>query len=307
MTLLALATVTSVFASLVAAPIARRTVRALPPASAVVVLSLSSVVVALGTGLALSAVAAGYLAGWGPIARSGHVSTAVLDRLAPIPGRLGLTAAAVVIVLLGCSVARFGQIIVGLVRAERFCRSLPPSAVVAYVDDADAFTVAGLRGRVVLGIRLLAALEPADRAVVRAHEESHLRRRHYIYVQLVEIATAANPLLRGMREPIRFGVERWADEDAAAVLQDRELVACSLARVALARQRLRASSIVPPGTIAMAAGHVAGRVQALLVPAPRRRFFRPVTLAAGAVLVAVLAAAGMWWVNDAVEVAQAWH
>lgn len=307
MMLLALAIVASVFASVVAAPVARRTVRAVAPASAVVVLSLSSVVVAMGTGLSLCAVAAGYLAGWGPIARSGHVSTTVLDQLAPVPGWVGVTAAAVVIVLLGRSVLRFGQIVAGLVLAERFCRRLPPTGSVAYVDDPDAFTVAGLRGRVVLGIPLLAALEPGDRAVVRAHEESHLRRRHHIYVQLVEIAAAANPLLRGVREPIRFAVERWADEDAAAVHQDREFVACALARVALERQRLRASSLLPPGSVAMAAGHVAGRVQALLDPAPPRQVRRPATLAGVALSVALLAVAGMWWVNHAVEIAQAWH
>jgi Zn-dependent protease with chaperone function len=78
--------------------------------------------------------------------------------------------------------------------------------------------VSGLRGRIVVTTGLLHNLEPAERRAVLAHEAAHLRGHHQIYVQLTELAAAANPLLRPVARAVRYGVERWADEPAPALV-----------------------------------------------------------------------------------------
>ncbi|GHE00883.1 hypothetical protein [Streptomyces alanosinicus] len=81
---------------------------------------------------------------------------------------------------------------------------------------------------------MLRALPADERAVLLAHEHSHLAHRHHHYNALGEMACALNPVLRGLREEHGFALERWADEDAAHTVASRPLAARSLARAALA-------------------------------------------------------------------------
>jgi hypothetical protein len=86
-------------------------------------------------------------------------------------------------------------------------------------------------------------------------------------------------LLVPVREAVAYLVERWADEDAAATVDDRDLVAQAVARAALA-----AADSGPVKALGMHSGAAVDRVQALAEPAPapqRRRLVGPVVLSAG--------------------------
>jgi beta-lactamase regulating signal transducer with metallopeptidase domain len=140
--------------------------------------------------------------------------------------------------------------------------------------------------------------------VLLAHEASHLRHRHHLYLHLIWLAGAANPLVRPIGALVASAVERWADEDAADEVGDRRLAAHGLGRAALAaaeHHRL-------PGALAAAEHDVSGRVRALLRPAPAG--------GSAPVLIAVVAAAACWvaaaitvfWGNALIQLAEsAYH
>lgn len=175
-------------------------------------------------------------------------------------------------------------------------------AEMSIVDDAipDAYAVAGLRGHVVVTTSMLRLLPAAERRALLAHEAAHVRHRHHLYVQAVRLAACVNPMLRPSVAAVTLAVERWADEDAAAAVRDRRVVARSLARAALGR---RAATAAP--TVLAAADHQVGdRVRFLLAPRPRRR---PLTAGAvAAVIVACSAAsvASAGVAHDRIEVAE---
>jgi beta-lactamase regulating signal transducer with metallopeptidase domain len=123
---------------------------------------------------------------------------------------------------------------------------------------------------VVVSTAMLRALPVAERRALLAHESSHLRHRHHLYALAADIAAAANPLLRPAARTVRAGIERWADEDAAAAVGDRRLVARSLARAA--RAALASAPPGPPaGALAVTGDDVGSRARALLLPAPPSR------------------------------------
>nr|WP_238341764.1 M56 family metallopeptidase [Actinopolymorpha rutila] len=167
------------------------------------------------------------------------------------------------------------------------CRQLGPAAdglVVVQDERPDAYTLpSGLSGRVVVSTAMLRALPAGERRVLLAHEASHLRHRHHLYVQTVELAAAANPLLRPLAAAVRAAIERWADEDAAEEVRDRRLAARALARAGLAR-----TGSLPGIALAAAASAVSDRARALLNEPPRRR--RGLALAVATLTVVALAA-----------------
>jgi len=118
---------------------------------------------------------------------------------------------------------------------------------------------------------MLHALSAPERRVLLAHEASHLRHHHHLYVQVAELSAAANPRLRPVARAVHQAVERWADEDAATATGDRVLAAHAVARASLAR-RSRPSVPSLAGVLHMAEGPVLLRTRALLSrsPAPRR-------------------------------------
>ena len=261
----------------------------LPPATAVRLLTVAGLASALGTGFVLAVGAFTVLAEVPALASTGHWSVSVVRGSDPFPALLGLLPAVVLVALMARCLRRAGRHLRDLALAEATCRRLGPavSGLVIVADDSpEAYTLPGLSGRVVVSTGMLRALPADERRVLLAHEDSHLRHRHHAYVQLSDLAAAANPLLRSSARAVHLGVERWADEDAARHTGDRLLVARALARAALARQH----SIPFPSSLALGAvrSAVALRVAALLAPPPQRRPL--MTLAMSALIAAVLCA-----------------
>ncbi len=109
---------------------------------------------------------------------------------------------------------------------------------------------------------------PPERRVLLAHEAAHLRHHHHVYLQLVELSAAANPLLRPLASSVRIGVERWADEDAAAAVGDRTLTARALARASLARHTAAQPAPTPAVALRMAGGAATARTAPCSLPRP---------------------------------------
>jgi beta-lactamase regulating signal transducer with metallopeptidase domain len=292
---------------------ARALVRRLRPAQAVVLLSVVSVVVSLASGIALTAIAVAVIARIPSVASEEHWSAATIRAEVPIPGWLGAIAALAVIVLLTRGALRSCSIATALVRADRLCRAIRADGgpvVVIHDNSADAYTVAGIRGCVVISQRLLTELSADERRVLTAHELSHLNRRHHLYVHLVDVAAAGNPLLKPVSAAVRLGVERWADEDAARGMGDRRVTGRALARVALLRSALakaagptRASSSRVLGVPVLGVGalQVASRVQALLEPAAQPRTARVVAVLVLSLLVLTIGVASLAQIHEATE------
>ena len=151
-------------------------------------------------------------------------------------------------------------------------------------DQPVAYAIPGRPGQVVVSTGMLRSLDAQERRVLIAHERSHLRRRHHRYVRLTELAVAAMPVLAPLNARLRFAVERWADEDAATEIGDRAVVACAIARAALA------SEPAPRFGLAMADAGVVERVEIMLAGPARRS--RLIEASLGVVIVAGICGLG---------------
>ena len=248
------------------------------PSVAVPLLAIGSLVNAASLGLLLSLLALAGLAQLPAVASAGDWSIDVLELNLPVPLPIGALAAVLVAVLLARTIWRTGRTMLMLGQSDRLSRRIRGAGgPIAIVDTGavDAFTLAGIRGCVVISRALFSALGVAERQVLTAHEMSHLRHRHHLYVQAIDIAIAANPALVRVADPIRLGVERWADEDAVAVTGDRTAAAAALARTALIRSALRRAAPTPHQVttlpvLCVAASHVSQRARALLSTTPGR-------------------------------------
>lgn len=275
---------------------ARRAVSALNPAVAVWMVTGGSLLTSLALGLTLTAVGLAVAGRAAPIAAIGHWSAPVLTVLVPVPTWLGIVAAVCALAFAASALVRSIRIVAMIVRGELVARRLRAGGgplIVLADDTVDAYTIAGLRGCVVIGAALLGSIDEVDRRVLVAHELSHLTRRHHLYVHVADLAAAANPLLRTIPDAVRLGIERIADEDAVkSVGGDRRAVALALAHVADVRRRGPASAGTVDdrhqATLAMAASHLARRVTALSAGPIRARV---TVLAVVAILVTGAAAA----------------
>ncbi len=244
------------------------------------------------------------------VASLGHLSAAVIRREDPA----SLSAALVATVLLAAvalAAARSGwRRSRALVRAAREARCLPGSGQVVVVPDgaADAYTVPGWPGRIVVTAGMLDALAPAERDVLLAHERAHAANHHYLFTALSHLAAAANPLLRPVAAAVNYTVERWADETAAGHCGDRRLAARAVGKAALASSRSASAPgrarvpVVATGitgpllepvrrlTGGRGLGPVPRRVAALLAPAPS---MSPLLVAAAAAVVLVSGVAAL--------------
>ncbi|MGW3094738.1 M48 family metalloprotease [Streptomyces sp. NPDC001102] len=166
---------------------------------------------------------------------------------------------------------------------RRLCEGHPPGTelVVAASPRPRAFAVPGDPGRILVTSAMLAALRPAERRVLLAHERAHLTHRHAFYVHAVTLAAAGNPLLVPVRDAVAYLVERWADEQAAGAVGDRRTTARALARAALVAHGADC-------VLHFADRAVTRRVAALQTTPPRR--LRPV--AAAILTLGALAALG---------------
>ncbi|WP_329023177.1 M56 family metallopeptidase [Streptomyces sp. NBC_01423] len=135
--------------------------------------------------------------------------------------------------------------------------------------DVDAFALPGYRGRegrVVVTSGMVRSLKPAECEVLLAHERAHLSRRHHLLSAVVDLAAVVHPAIRGLREALVFHLERWADEEAAAVVGDRRVAAAAIARAALAGSSSSRGAGYP--LLSATSGPVPQRVRALLLPEP---------------------------------------
>jgi Zn-dependent protease with chaperone function len=304
----------------VAAAGARPLATRLPPKVATWLLTTAAVVLA-----ALSTAVLGFLALTAvlriqPIASLAHLSAAVIRREDPA----SLSAALVAAVLLAAATLAAAHAgwrrVRALVAAARDARCLPGRGQVVVVPDgaADAYTVPGWPGRIVVTAGMLNALDPAERQVLLAHEGAHADHHHYLFTALSHFAAAANPLLRPVAAAVSYTVERWADEAAARHCGDRRLAARAVGKAALASSRApgrapaAATGIAGPllGPVRRLArprspGPVPRRVAALLAPAPTMRPLLVATAAAVVLVSGVAALDAAFDLHALVELAQA--
>ncbi|MEU0490824.1 M56 family metallopeptidase [Nocardiopsis sp. NPDC006139] len=235
--------------------------RALPlhpswSARILVISGVSTALAVLSTVLLVAAVfIAGFLPpeavlGWGG---KGHL---LLDH-GPVPVHLG----AMALVLLGVGLYGTVRLGVGMYRDIRMVRDAPGS--VTDQERPIALAVPGYRGGVLVSRGLMRLLTRDQLQVVFRHEHAHLRHRHHVYTTLGALSAAVFPPLGTLQKSLRLALERWADEDAAQATGSRELVAHTIARVALAAPDPR-----PTWHLALADSHVVQRVRALLGEAP---------------------------------------
>ena len=246
----------------------------LPPSTAVPLLTVAAVLTALATGFVLCIAAFTAAARLPAVASLGHWSTSALTAHDNVPLGVGLAATVVVAVLLVLAGTYATNALLDLVTADATCRRLGPSAdnlVVLHDPHPDAYVVPGLHGRVVVSTAMLQALPADERRALLAHEHAHLQHRHHLYIQLSELAGRANPLLHPLVTAVRTGVERWADEDAAAATGDRRTTARAIARAALAQHAERDQVRVHRLALAATAAPTVQRTQALLAPPVTRR------------------------------------
>ncbi|MGW2635841.1 M56 family metallopeptidase [Streptomyces sp. NPDC001348] len=207
--------------------------RRVAPALAARALAFAAVLTAAATTWSLVLLATALLGDAPPVVaearEDGH-------RLAdPVPGVIGIAA--------GLALAVVARRVIRAVRAERgtrrslrrLCAGHPADTELIVADSAlpQAFAIPGRPGRILVTSAMLGALRPAERRVLLAHERAHLAHRHGFLVTAASLAAAANPLLRPIRSTVMFLVERWADEQAAAAVGDRDTTARALARAAL--------------------------------------------------------------------------
>ncbi|GAB3742231.1 M56 family metallopeptidase [Nocardiopsis nanhaiensis] len=152
---------------------------------------------------------------------------------------------------------------IGIYRDIRVVRDTPEN--ITGQERPIALAVAGRHGGVLVSRGLMRLLSREQLQVVFRHEHSHLRHRHHIYTTLGALAAAVFPPLNTLQKSLRLSLERWADEDAAKATDNRELVAHTIARVALAAPGPR-----PSWHLTLVDAHVVERVQALLGQAPSR-------------------------------------
>ena len=245
-----------------------RVLQAAHPKTAVQLAAVISLVVALSTGLVLAVAAE---LAFMQVRALLQVGTAgPWQPSIPALG-LGAAAAAAVTWLLAAALRTLARSGRNLYSAWIDTRAMNPHGErVVIVDDAlpTAFAVTGYPGQVVVTTGMLGALEPDEQAALLAHEDAHLRHNHQLYIQLAQLAAAANPLLRPLTGVIQTATERWADEEAAAAVGDRQLVARAMARAALASHRHQ-PRLVP--AVSAAAGsatesQLAARIHGLMSP-----------------------------------------
>ena len=227
-----------VLAALAARPLADR----LPPAAATWLLTAGALALALASSAVLGLAALSALVRLPLVEAAGHLSRPVIARGDAVSVPVAIAAGAL-LAAAGVAAARAGRRRGrASVAAHRHASGLPGAGQVVVTEDtaADAYTVPGWPGRIVITQGMIGALSAGEREVLLAHERAHAQGSHYLFTSVARLAAAANPLLRPVAAQVGYTVERWADERAAAQARDRALAARAVARAALA------TSAAPP-------------------------------------------------------------
>ncbi|MGW7525762.1 M56 family metallopeptidase [Streptomyces sp. NPDC054783] len=264
--------------------LAPRLARRLTPRPAAWALACAALVTAGGWTGSLALLAFTGIAQIPQVAAEGHWSVAALRAEDPVYAVVAAVSALVLaasVVSLGVSALRQAR---QIARVRRECKGLRGDTELAVVDDDAplAFALPGAPGRIVVSRGMLCCLGDDEREALLAHERAHLRRRHHLFLGLWRLTAALNPLLRPLADTGAYVLERWADEEAAAQVGDRAVVARAVGRAALA-----SAGASRPALLAATGGEVPQRVRALLAPPPARR---SLPFLAGAVLLSVCCA-----------------
>jgi hypothetical protein len=251
-----------------AVPVVRWVAGRLPPSWASWLVAVSALVLATCATLALALLMFAALSVMNLFARLGHWSPTVLRHLDAVHLPIDLAAGVLLTVFAVMAVSAAVSRLRALLAAHRMARQCPDGSELMVVEDDRplAHALPGRPGRIVVSTTMLATLAPAERRALLAHERAHLAGAHHLFVAVVDVLAAANPLLRPLTGVIRYTTERWADEVAAGQVGDRSVVAMAVGKAALAGR-------VRPPRIALAAtaGPVPRRVAALLTAPPVRR------------------------------------
>ncbi|MGW2822485.1 M48 family metalloprotease [Streptomyces sp. NPDC001443] len=258
--------------------LAPRVARPLAPRTAVRALACAALVATVGWTGSMVLLAFTAVARIPEVAAEGHWSVPALRTEDPVR----LAVAAVSALVLAAGLVRLGLALVRRTRrllwARRECAGLSQGSELSVIDDdrPQAFALPGSPGRIVVSRGMFQCLAPDECEALPAHERAHLLHRHHHFQTLWQLTAAANPLLRPLAASA-FALERWADEDAAARVGDRGVVARAVTRAALATSSRAAGT----GALAATGGAVPQRVRALPAPPPPRRVL---PIAAGALL-----------------------
>jgi Zn-dependent protease with chaperone function len=251
------------------AVIAPRLARRLPPAAATVGLTAGSVVIAGSSIVMIAMLTAPWIAQLPEVVELGPWSATKLRAGSPIPVAAAVACAALVGVAFVRLAVTGWRRATAMAAVHRCCQHLPATDANLVIVDSerpDAFATPLPSGRIVVTSGLLRALSADERRALLAHERAHLKHCHAWWILATELAAATNPLLRPSARAVRRAVERWADEEAAAAVGDRTLIARTIARAALL---ISSGQQVP--AMAATGGDVPDRVRALLTAPPRRR------------------------------------
>jgi Zn-dependent protease with chaperone function len=240
----------------------------LPPRTATWILTSAALLAAIAWVTVLAMIGFTLIGQIPEVAEEGRWSPRVLAADTPVDWPVAAACIlAVLVIAVVLTVASWRRVRL-MVQAWRQCRDLPTAGDLSILDDPvpTAFALPGAPSRIVVSSGMLQALTADERRALLAHERAHLRRRHHLFLLALQLAASVNPILRPLARAGALTLERWADEEAAATVADRRLVARALARAALAAKR------VPAAAMAATGGPVPQRVKALLgPPAPARR------------------------------------
>ncbi|MFD8302733.1 M56 family metallopeptidase [Streptomyces sp. NPDC059690] len=250
---------------LLAVPVARRGAELLPPRTAAWALTALALVLAGSSTAALAMLALDGALRLPFVAALGHFSPHLLGGGSPATVPAAVLAA---LVLAGLGVLvpwRARRHLRELRAAHRQYEHRPSAGDLWVRPDArpDAYALPGRPGRIVVTTGMLRALSAREREVLFAHERAHLTCRHHLFLAGAELAVALHPALRGLRAPLSYALERWADESAARATGDRALTARAVGRAALAAGAARPAPR-PRLSLTATAGPVPRRVTALL-------------------------------------------
>jgi hypothetical protein len=281
-----------------AVPVVRWLSGRLHPAWASWLVLLSALVLALCATFALGLLMFAALSVMSVFARLGHWSPHIVRHLDAVHLPIDLAASVLLLVFGVMSVSAGATRVRSLTEARDLAGQGRGELIVVEADEPIAHALPGRPGRIVVSTGMLAGLAPAERKALLAHERAHLAAGHHLFVAVVDVLAAANPLLRPLTTVIRYTTERWADEVAAGKVGDRSVVAMAVGKAALAGREP-----VGSGVAVATPGPVPRRVAALLMAPPVRRMGSVLMSPTGlcAVVAFGLVAGSVWFSLDAVN------
>ncbi|MFJ2738818.1 M56 family metallopeptidase [Streptomyces sp. NPDC087440] len=304
------------------APLGRAALARMRPEQALWTLTAATAVLAAGVVSCLGALLLPLALAFAPVAALAHLIQP--PRFGPDAVTLGVsTPATGFLALATVGLVRGTVREVGRLRSvhARVSR-LPHAGGLCVLEDSrpDAYALPGVRrgsARIVVTTGMLRSLGAAEREALLAHERTHLRARHHLFLATAQLAGRCHPALVPVVAQVSYAAERAADEGAARSTGSRTLTARAIGRAALAttrslRQPSSAGDLGQPPPCALTAGATTGpvpaRVKELLTQRTTHRIAAPLLALALLCLTAGTSAlSGAVLLHHEVEVAQGEH